>query len=107
MAMRQKRTIDEQILYRLSLDFRSHELAEALLDRLRCLVGDLPARESHHHSHPGGLYQHSLEVALRTLKEFAGTTITERLPDGQRGQLRKLSKQTPLAVRHVYRGALS
>jgi hypothetical protein len=27
------RTIDEQILYRLSLDFRSHELAEALLER--------------------------------------------------------------------------
>jgi hypothetical protein len=82
MAMRQTKTIDEQILYRLSLDFRSHELAEALLDRFRCLVGDLPASESHHHSHPGGLYQHSLEVALRTLQEFAGTTITERLPDG-------------------------
>jgi hypothetical protein len=82
MAMPQTRTIDEQILYRLSLDFRSHELAEALLDRFRSLVGDLPASESHHHSHPNGLYQHSLEVALRTLEEFAGTTITERRADG-------------------------
>jgi hypothetical protein len=82
MAMRETRTIDEQILYRLSLDFRSHELAEALLDRFRSLVGDLPASESHHHSRPGGLYQHSLEVALRTLEEFASTPITERRPDG-------------------------
>jgi Putative helicase len=83
-ASSQTRTIDEQILYRLSLDFRSHELAEALLDRFRCLVGDLPASENHHHSRPGGLYQHSLEVALRALEEFAGTTITERRPDGTR-----------------------
>jgi hypothetical protein len=82
MAMRETKTIDEQILYRLSLDFRSHELAGALLERFRCLVGDLPASENHHHSHPGGLYQHSLEVALRTLEGFAGTTITERRPDG-------------------------
>ena len=82
MAMRETKTIDDQILYRLSLDFRSHELAEALLERFRCLVGDLPASENHHHSHPGGLYQHSLEVALRTLEGFAGTTITERRPDG-------------------------
>jgi hypothetical protein len=82
MAMQQAKTIDEQILYRLSLDFRSHELAEAFLDRFRCLVGDLPASENHHHSRPGGLYQHSLEVALRALEEFAGTTITERRPDG-------------------------
>jgi hypothetical protein len=80
----QTRTIDEQVLYRLSLDFRSHELAEAFLDRFRCLVGDLPASESHHHSRPGGLYQHSLEVALRAIEEFAGTTITERRPDGTR-----------------------
>jgi len=82
MAMRQTRTIDEQILYRLSLDFRSHELAEALLQRFRCLVGDLPASESHHHSRPGGLCQHSLEVALRTLEEFAGMPIKERRTDG-------------------------
>ena len=76
MAMRQTNTIDERILYRLSLDFRSHELAEALLDRFRCLVGDLPASENHHHSRPGGLYQHSLEVALQTLEQFAGTGST-------------------------------
>ena len=80
--MRQTKTIDEQILYRLSLDFRSHELAEGLLDRFRTLVGDLPASEKHHHSRPGGLYQHSLEVALRTLEDLAGTTVTERRPDG-------------------------
>jgi hypothetical protein len=80
--MRQTKTIDEQILYRLSLDFRSHELAEALLARFRTLVGDLPASEQHHHSRPGGLYQHSLEVALRTLEDLAGTTVTERRPDG-------------------------
>lgn len=82
MAMRQTRTSDEQILYRLSLDFASHELAEALLARFRNLVGDLPASESHHHSGPGGLYQHSLEVALQALEQFAGTPIQERRPDG-------------------------
>ena len=81
-ANSQTRTIEEQVLYRLSLDFRSHELAESFLDRFRCLVGDLPASENHHHSRPGGLYRHSLEVALQALEEFAGTTITERRADG-------------------------
>lgn len=30
MAIRETRAINEQILYQLSLDFRSHELGEAL-----------------------------------------------------------------------------
>jgi hypothetical protein len=81
-ANTETRTIDEQILYRLSLDFRSRELAEGMLARFHRLVGDLPASENHHHCDPGGLYQHSLEVALRALEEFAGTPIQERRADG-------------------------
>jgi Putative helicase len=45
-------------------------------------VGDQPASADHHHSGPGGLYRHSLEVALKTLEEFEGNIIMERWPDG-------------------------
>ena len=52
-----------EILYRLSLDPRGRELAARVLERCRRLMGDLPARADHHCREPGGLYQHSLEVA--------------------------------------------
>jgi len=44
-------------------------------------VGDLPASAAHHHAEPGGLYQHSLEVALKALEEFEGNVKMERRPD--------------------------
>jgi len=72
----------ERILYRLSLDTQARSLAERLLTRFRKMVGDLPASAEHHHSGPGGLYQHSLEVGLRALEEFEGNMIMERKPDG-------------------------
>ena len=74
--------LEEQILYRLSLDPRARELARDLLERFRALVGDLPASEDHHHRHSGGLYQHSLEVGLKMLEEFEGNIIMERREDG-------------------------
>jgi len=72
----------ERILYRLSLDPKARALAEKLLGRFRCLVGNLPASADHHHSEPGGLYSHSVEVALGTLEAFEGNIIMERKPDG-------------------------
>jgi hypothetical protein len=74
--------LTEQILYRLSLDPRARELAARLLERLNRLVGDLPASADHHHREPGGLFQHSLEVAVKMLEEFEGHIIMERKADG-------------------------
>ncbi len=74
--------LTEQILYRLSLDPRARELAVRLLERLRGLIGDLPASADHHHRSPGGLYQHSLEVSAKMLKEFEGHIIMERKSNG-------------------------
>jgi hypothetical protein len=74
--------LTSRILYRLSLDRRARELAARLLGRFLNLVGDLPASASHHHHEAGGLYQHSLEVALRMLEEFEGNVIMERRADG-------------------------
>lgn len=74
--------LTEQILYRLSLDPRARELAARLMERFRGLIGDLPASADHHHRSPGGLYQHSLEVAVKMLEEFEGHIIMERKADG-------------------------
>src|SRR5690348_5382941 len=74
--------LTERILYRLSLDMQVRALAERLLHRFAETVGDLPASEKHHHSESGGLYRHSLEVALNALDEFEGDMISERRPDG-------------------------
>lgn len=74
--------ITERILYRLSLDPRARVLSDRLLGRFRCLVGNLPASADHHHSEPGGLYNHSVEVALGTLEAFEGNIMMERKPDG-------------------------
>src|SRR5512146_2791088 len=74
--------LTERILYRLSLDMRVRALAERLLHRFAETVGDLPASEKHHHSEPGGLYRHALEVAANALDEFEGDMISERRPDG-------------------------
>src|SRR6266581_7269191 len=72
----------EQILYWLSLDMQVRALAERLLERFAVTVGDLPASAAHHHAEPGGLYRHSLEVALKALEEFEGNMVMERRPDG-------------------------
>src|SRR5579884_834446 len=82
MAMLQSSTIEEQILYWLSADLRARALAERLLQRFAVTVGDLPASAAHHHAEPGGLYRHSVEVALKALEEFEGKMEMERRPDG-------------------------
>jgi len=74
--------ITERILYWLSLDMQVRALAERLLQRFADTVGDLPASAEHHHAEPGGLYRHSLEVALKALEEFEGNIIMERRADG-------------------------
>jgi len=76
------RQLAEKILYQLSLDPRVRELGAKVLDRFRRFVGQLPASADHHHSGLGGLYQHSLEVAMKTLEEFEASIIMERRPDG-------------------------
>jgi hypothetical protein len=62
--------ITERVLYWLSLDIQVRALTERLVGRFAKTVGDLPASADYHHSEPGGLYRHSLEVALKTLEEF-------------------------------------
>ena len=74
--------ITERVLHWLSLDMQVRALAERLLDRFAETVGDLPASADHHHSEIGGLYRHSLEVALKALEEFEGNIVMERRPDG-------------------------
>ena len=64
-VMQSVETISERILYWLSLDTQVRALAERLLQRFAVTVGDLPASAAHHHAEPGGLYRHSLEVALK------------------------------------------
>lgn len=82
MAMLQLMTTEEQILYWLSLDMRVRALAERLFERFAVTVGDLPASASHHHAAPGGLYRHSVDVALKALEEFEGSMKMEQRPDG-------------------------
>ena len=55
MAMLQSMTVEEQILYWLSLDLRVRALAERLLQRFAVTLGDLPASAAHHHAEPDGL----------------------------------------------------
>src|SRR5882762_8782204 len=74
--------MSEQILYWLSLDMQARALSERLLERFAVTVGDLPASAAHHHAEPGGLYRHSLEVALKALEEFEGNMKMEQRPDG-------------------------
>ena len=80
--MLQSSTIEERVLYWLSLDLRVRALAERLLERFAVMVGDLPASAAHHHAESGGLYRHSLEVALNALEEFEGNMKMEQRPDG-------------------------
>jgi len=74
--------IIRKILDLLWSDPRVHDLAAEVLIRLRALVGDLPASADHHHHEPGGLFRHSLEVALKMLEQFNDQLFTERKPDG-------------------------
>src|SRR5207245_7751257 len=80
--MQSVESMTERILYWLSLDMQVRALAERLLERFAVTVGDLPASAAHHHAEPGGLYRHSLEVALKALEEFEGNMKMERRPDG-------------------------
>jgi hypothetical protein len=74
--------LTDGILYWLSLNMQVRALAERLLHRFAETVGDLPASEKHHHAEPGGLYRHSLEVALKALGEFEGNIVMEPRSDG-------------------------
>ena len=80
--MQSVETMTERILYWLSLDMQVRALAERLLERFAVTVGDLPASAAHHHAEPGGLYRHSLEVALKALEEFEGNMKMEQRSDG-------------------------
>lgn len=80
--MQSVEAMSKRILYWLSLNMEVRALAERLLERFAVTVGDLPASAAHHHAEPGGLYRHSLEVALKALEEFEGAIKMERRPDG-------------------------
>lgn len=48
------------------------------LERLAELVQDHPASRQHHHSEPGGLLDHTLEVTLRALRLSSGVILPPR-----------------------------
>ncbi len=58
---------------------------QPVLESLAEFVQMLPASESHHHAHPGGLWQHLLEVADAALTFRAGM----ELPPGAGTEERK------------------
>ena len=97
--------LTEKILYWLSSDQRVRALAEKLLHRFEETVGDLPASEKHHHCEPGGLYRHSLEVALKALEEFEGDIIMESRSDGSIDSFRS-SRNRPRWQYATFIGAL-
>ena len=97
--------LTEKILYWLSSDQRVRALAEKLLHRFEETVGDLPASEKHHHSEAGGLYRHSLEVALKALEEFEGDIIMEPRSDGSIDSFRS-SRNRPRWQYATFIGAL-
>src|SRR5260370_6994321 len=80
--MQSVETMTERILYWLSLEMEVRGVDERVLERFAANVGDLPASAAHHHAEPDGLYQHSLEVALKALEEFEGNMKMEQRPDG-------------------------
>src|SRR5205809_6910611 len=86
--------MSEQILYWLSLDMQVRALAERSLQRFAVTVGDLPASAAHHHAEPGGLYLHSLEVALKALEELEGNMKMDQRPDGSVDSFRSSRNRT-------------
>lgn len=97
--------LTDKILYRLSSDLQVRALAERLLHRFAETVGDLPASERHHHAEPGGLYRHSLEVALKALEEFEGNIVMERRKDSTVDSFRS-SRNRPRWQYATFIGAL-
>jgi len=53
-----------------------------LIRRYAAFVLDLPASEFHHHARTGGLFTHSLEVVLSSLKRFEQHLVQEINTDG-------------------------
>lgn len=53
-----------------------------LIRRYAAFVLDLPASEFHHHAKTGGLFTHSLEVVLASLKRFEQRLVQEVNTDG-------------------------
>ena len=90
------------ILYWLSLDTEGRALAERLLHGFAVTVGDLPASAAHH-ALPGGLYRHSLEVALNALNELESNMMMDR----ERRQLPQFPQPPALAARHLHCLSLS
>lgn len=52
------------------------ELFLQLVYNVACELGTLPASRTYHHSYRGGLFQHSLSVALSALHVSLGTNVT-------------------------------
>jgi hypothetical protein len=73
--------LTENILSRLPEEMGCRERGARVMAKLRDLVGDLPASADHHHSSRFGLLQHSLEVALKMLKEFEKRLLPDAPPD--------------------------
>ncbi|MCL4491636.1 MAG: TraI domain-containing protein [Nitrospirae bacterium] len=54
------------------VDNLADRLAESIIERYLRLVWMLPGSKEHHHSYEFGLFIHSLEVAVQSLKDFEG-----------------------------------
>ena len=73
--------LTENILSHLPEEMDCRSRGSRVIAKLRDLVGDLPASADHHHSSRFGLLQHSLEVALKMLKEFEKTLLPDAPSD--------------------------
>lgn len=76
-----KATFD-RLLYLLCPCEEGRRLGDALVRRYLDCVYRLPASGHHHHSEEGGLFSHSLEVAVKALAAFEAGYLGERRADG-------------------------
>lgn len=76
-AVQAKRVVDHMVRQsHLSLEAWGRDLQPAI-DRYAELVQLLPASESHHHAHAGGLLAHTLEVVLAAMTWRNGTLLPQ------------------------------
>lgn len=64
-----------------------------LIRRFAAFILDLPASEFHHHSKTGGLFTHSLEVVLASLKRFEQHLVQEINTDGSLNTMATLQRK--------------
>jgi hypothetical protein len=84
-------SIDALMLGEKNLVFQDYFLP--LVRRYTAFILDLPASEFHHHAKTGGLFTHSLEVVLASLKRFERHLVQEMNVDGSLNAMATLQRK--------------